>query len=458
MDTPHSSHPEGTQSTRSSSGEPLASRMRPRNLREYVGQEHLLGPGRLLRRAIEQDAVRSCILWGPPGTGKTTLARIIAAESRAHFAPLSAVSAGVADLRRVVAEAQQRHATGEARTLLFVDEIHRFNKAQQDAILPYVEDGTVIFIGATTENPSFEVNAPLLSRARVFVLHALTDEDIAAIIGHALGDPTRGLGGHGIVLTDAGRETLVNLANGDARFALNTLEIAAVAAEASDEAEGRIITDETVMEAAQRRAAVYDQGGDAHYDTISALHKSLRDSDPDATLYWMGRMLESGEDPLFVARRLVRAASEDVGLADPQALVVAMAAQQAVHFIGMPEGALALAEAAVYLAIAPKSNALYRAYKAVQTDVTETRNDPVPLHLRNAPTRLMKNIGYGKGYQYAHDAADAVVAQEHLPENLRGHRYYEPTDRGVEARISQRLAERRERLEGLRNETEGVSS
>ncbi|MDQ6907539.1 MAG: replication-associated recombination protein A [Chloroflexota bacterium] len=432
--------------------------MRPRNLREYVGQEHLLGPGRLLRRAIEQDAVRSCILWGPPGTGKTTLARIIAAESRAHFAPLSAVSAGVADLRRVVAEAQQRHATGGARTLLFVDEIHRFNKAQQDAILPYVEDGTVIFIGATTENPSFEVNAPLLSRARVFVLHALTDEDIAAIIGHALGDPTRGLGGHGIVLTDAGRETLVNLANGDARFALNTLEIAAVAAEASDEAEGRIITDETVMEAAQRRAAVYDQGGDAHYDTISALHKSLRDSDPDATLYWMGRMLESGEDPLFVARRLVRAASEDVGLADPQALVVAMAAQQAVHFIGMPEGALALAEAAVYLAIAPKSNALYRAYKAVQTDVTETRNDPVPLHLRNAPTRLMKNIGYGKGYQYAHDAADAVVAQEHLPENLRGHRYYEPTDRGVEARISQRLAERRERLEGLRNETEGVSS
>ncbi|MDQ6601796.1 MAG: replication-associated recombination protein A [Chloroflexota bacterium] len=432
--------------------------MRPRNLREYVGQEHLLGPGRLLRRAIEQDAVRSCILWGPPGTGKTTLARIIAAESRAHFAPLSAVSAGVADLRRVVAEAQQRHATGGARTLLFVDEIHRFNKAQQDAILPYVEDGTVIFIGATTENPSFEVNAPLLSRARVFVLHALTDEDIAAIIGHALGDPTRGLGGHGIVLTDAGRETLVNLANGDARFALNTLEIAAVAAEASDEAEGRIITDETVMEAAQRRAAVYDQGGDAHYDTISALHKSLRDSDPDATLYWMARMLESGEDPLFVARRLVRAASEDVGLADPQALVVAMAAQQAVHFIGMPEGALALAEAAVYLAIAPKSNALYRAYKAVQTDVTETRNDPVPLHLRNAPTRLMKNIGYGKGYQYAHDAADAVVAQEHLPENLRGHRYYEPTDRGVEARISQRLAERRERLEGLRNETEGVSS
>lgn len=434
------------------SAEPLASRMRPRTLDEYVGQEHLLGPGRLLRRAIEQDTVRSCILWGPPGTGKTTLARIIAAESRAVFAPLSAVSAGVADLRRVVSEAQERRKTDGLRTLLFIDEIHRFNKSQQDAILPYVEDGTVIFIGATTENPSFEVNAPLLSRARVFVLHALSDDDIEVIVTRALADKERGLGNNTITLSAAGRDTLVNLANGDARFALNTLEIAAITAEQEAPDGTRTITDETVMEAAQRRAAVYDQGGDAHYDTISALHKSLRDSDPDATLYWLGRMLESGEDPLFIARRLVRAASEDIGLADPQALVVAMAAQQAVHFIGMPEGALALAEAATYLAIAPKSNALYRAYKAVQADVAATRNDPVPLHLRNAPTRLMNDLGYGTGYQYAHDSDDAIVSQEHLPGNLRDRRYYRPTERGVEARISQRLAERRQRIDELRRE------
>ena len=431
---------------------PLAERLRPKRIEDVLGQDHLLGPDGPLGRMLAAKKLASLILWGPPGCGKTTIARLLAEAVDLHFEPLSAVFSGVADLRRVFEAARQRRKDGKG-TLLFVDEIHRFNRAQQDGFLPYVEDGTVIFIGATTENPSFEVNAPLLSRARVFVLHALSDEEIAAIIGHALSDSARGLGGSGIRLTDEGRETLVNLANGDARFALNTLEIAAVASDVAEEDGTRIITDETVMEAAQRRSAVYDQGGEAHYDTISALHKSLRDSDPDATLYWMGRMLESGEDPLFVARRLVRAASEDIGLADPQALVVAMAAQQAVHFIGMPEGALALAEAAIYLAVAPKSNALYRAYKAVQADVAETRNDPVPLHLRNAPTRLMKGLGYGKGYQYAHDAADAVVAQEHLPANLRGRRYSEPTERGVEARISQRLAERRERIAALREGT-----
>jgi putative ATPase len=327
------------------------------------------------------------------------------------------------------------------RTLLFVDEIHRFNKAQQDAILPYVEDGTVILVGATTENPSFEVNAPLLSRSRVVVLKALTDDDVREIIQRALRDEERGLGAEGLTIADDALDLLVNLANGDARFALNTLELASVAVEDGQ----RVIEAEMVQEAAQRRAAVYDKSGESHFDTISALHKSLRDSDADASLYWLARMVESGDDPLYVARRLVRFATEDVGLADPQALVVTIAAQQAVHFLGLPEGSLALAEAAVYLALAPKSNSIYRAYSAARDDVERTRNDPVPMHLRNAVTGLMRGLGYGRGYEYAHDTAEGVSSQEHLPENLAGRRYYEPTGRGYEAR----LAERQERLREL---------
>lgn len=427
---------------------PLADRMRPRTLDELVGQDRVVGPGTLLRRAIEQDQLSSLILWGPPGSGKTTLARIIASMTRAHFVQLSAVAAGVADLRREVQQATERLGMHGQRTILFIDEIHRFNRAQQDAILPYVEDGTIILIGATTENPSFEVNSPLLSRSRVVVLEALDDEAIRAIVERALDDAERGLGGQGLTIEPAALDLLVNLANGDARFALNTLELAAVGAHDG------LITERLVREAAMQRMAVYDRVGDAHYDTISALHKSIRGSDPDAALYWLARMLERGDDPLYVARRLVRAASEDIGLADPQALVVAMAAQQAVHFIGMPEGALALAEAAVYLALAPKSNALYQAYGAAQRDVAETRNDPVPLHLRNAPTRLMRELGYGRGYRYAHDEPGAIGTQQYLPERLAGRRYYRPTGRGFERELAARLeaiARRRAQARGERH-------
>ncbi|RIK46029.1 MAG: AAA family ATPase [Chloroflexi bacterium] len=424
---------------------PLAARMRPRTLDEFVGQEDVLRPNGVVRRAIERDRLSSLILWGPPGVGKTTLARLIATTTRAHYIQLSAVSSGVADLRAAVQEAATRLGMHGQRTLLFIDEIHRFNKAQQDAILPYVEDGTVILVGATTENPSFEVNAPLLSRSRVVVLSALTDAHLRTIIERALNDVERGLGAERLILEDDAAEALVNLANGDARFALNTLEMASVAVDP----ESRRITRAMVHEAAQRRAATYDKDGEAHYDTISALHKSLRDSDADASLYWLARMLEQGDDPLYVARRLVRFATEDVGLADPQALVVTMAAQQAVHFLGMPEGSLALAEAAVYLALAPKSNAIYKGYGAARDDVAATRNDPVPLHLRNAVTGLMRGLGYGRGYQYAHDAADATVRQQHLPENLAGRRYYHPTERGFEAKLAERQRVFRERLAAL---------
>ena len=408
--------------------------MRPRTLGELVGHEEVVGEGTLLRQAIERDQLFSLVLWAPPGSGKTTLARLIANATAAHFVSISAVSSGVAELRTIAREAADRLGMHGQRTVLFIDEIHRFNKAQQDAILPHVEDGTLIFIGATTENPSFEVNAPLLSRSRVVVLQALGDEDIAAIVTRALADEERGLGARRLSLDDDARSLLVNLANGDARFALNTLEFAAAGLDV-----GGVIDANRVLQAAQRRAATYDKSGEGHYDAISALHKTLRGSDPDAALYWLARMLERGDDPLYVARRLVRFASEDVGLADPQALPLAMAAQGAIHFLGMPEGALALAELAVYLALAPKSNALYRAYGAAAADVAQTRNDPVPLHLRNAPTGLMREIGYGRGYRYAHDYDEGIVGQQNLPANLSGRTYYEPVDRGFERELSTRL-------------------
>jgi putative ATPase len=424
---------------------PLAARMRPRSLDEFVGQEQLVGEGRLLRRAIIGDTLFSIILWGPPGSGKTTLARIIAESTNAYFEQLSAVSAGVADLRRAVKEAQDRLGMFGQRTVLFIDEIHRFNKAQQDAVLPYVEDGTVILIGATTENPSFEVNSALLSRARVFVLESLYDEQIGVLVDRALDDKERGLGAHHAMLAAEARGYLLNMANGDARTALNALE-AAVLAKPPALGDKRLITVEDIRDALQSRAMRYDKSGELHYDAISALHKCVRDGDPDAALYWLGRMLDGGEDPLYIARRVVRMAIEDIGMADPQALPLTIAAQQAVHFLGQPEGDLALAQAVIYLCQAPKSNAAYAAFDAALKDVAETRNDPVPLHLRNAPTRLMKNLGYGKGYKYAHDFENAQIEQEHFPPNLQGRRYYEPTGRGFEAAVRERLAWRDDRL------------
>ncbi len=417
---------------------PLADRLRPQTLDEFAGQDHLLGQGKILRQAIESDHLPSMILWGPPGSGKTTLAMIIATTTGARFLAFSAVLSGVKEIKEVIQEAEGEWKVHQRRTVLFVDEIHRFNKAQQDAFLPHVEKGTVILIGATTENPSFEVISPLLSRTKVFTLRGLTEEEIELILEQALADKERGLGPVRVVIEPEVLKSICQLANGDARAALNTLEMLVLTT--SPDKEGiRQIKKEDLSEVLQRKAYLYDKSGEEHYNLISALHKSLRGSDPDAALYWLGRMLEAGEDPRYVARRMIRFASEDVGMADPQALQVAVAAMQAFHFIGLPEGNLALAQAAVYLATAPKSNALYTAYQQVQRDIREVENMPVPLHIRNAPTALMKDLGYGKEYKYPHDYPDHFVEEEYLPENLRGKTYYHPTELGLEKEIKRRL-------------------
>ena len=418
---------------------PLAERMRPATFDEFVGQAHILGEDRVLRRAIEIDRVPSILFWGPPGSGKTTLARLIATVTRAYFEPVSAVSAGVADLRKAVAGARERQALYQQSTILFVDEIHRFNKAQQDVILPHVEDGTVTFIGATTENPSFEVNAPLLSRCRVFTLNALDDDAVSVIITRALQDEGRGLATLAPQLEPDALAHLVNIANGDARVALNALEMAVVAAAPDAAGRRRQVTMDGIADALQRRTPQYDKAGDSHYDTISAFIKSVRGSSPDGALYWLARMLEAGEDPMFIARRLVILAAEDIGLANPGALPVAVAAQQAVHFIGLPEGRIPLAEATVYLATSPKSNAAYMALERALDDVRGRPHEPVPLHLRNAVTGLMRGMGYGAGYKYSHDYEGHFESQEYLPPELSDRKYYEPSDQGSEAAIAERL-------------------
>jgi putative ATPase len=416
---------------------PLAERMRPRTLDEFVGQEHLLGPGKPLRLAIEKDDSTSMIFWGPPGTGKTTLAKIIAQMTQASFIEFSAVMSGIKEIKQVMVEAEKAASFG-SRTILFVDEIHRFNKAQQDAFLPYVERGTIRLIGATTENPSFEINAALLSRCRVYTLVALTEEQIVALLRRALTDAERGLGASGISADDEALATIASYSSGDARNALNALDVAAKLTEGRGE---RLISKALAAEALQRRVLLYDKKGEQHYDIISALHKSVRNSDPDASLYWLGRMLEAGEDPMYVARRVVRMAVEDIGLAAPEALNLCLSAKDAMHFLGHPEGELALAQAVVYLALAPKSNAVYTAYGAVQADIEATAAEPVPLHLRNAPTKLMKELDYGRDYQYAHDVEGRVADMECLPPGLAGRRYYLPTNEGREKLLAQRMEE-----------------
>jgi putative ATPase len=420
-------------------GRPLADRMRPQTLDEFIGQEDLLGPGKPLRTQIERDDLSSMLLWGPPGCGKTTLARIIARTTRSEFIPFSAVLAGIKEIKEVMAQAERARRYAR-RTIVFVDEVHRFNRAQQDAFLPHVEAGNILLIGATTENPSFEVIAPLLSRMKVYVLHALTQEQIVALLDRALKNKERGLEKEHIEISDQILDRIAVLANGDARAAYNTLE-ALVLGTAPESNGRRLVTEARLEDVLQKKLLPYDKAGEEHFNLISALHKSVRNSDPDAALYWLARMLESGEDPLYLARRMVRMASEDIGIAEPGALAVALAAKEAFAFLGPPEGYLALGQAAVYLSLAPKSNAVYTAYGAVQKDLQDTIAEPVPLHLRNAVTGLMGSIGYGKGYQYAHDVEEKVTDMTCLPESLKGRTYYKPTDQGFEARIRQRLEE-----------------
>ena len=419
---------------------PLASRIRPVSLEEFVGQQHLLGQGKMLRQLIEKDQISSMIFWGPPGVGKTTLASIIAGRTKANFINFSAVTSGIREIKEVMSRAEESRRMGE-RTLLFVDEIHRFNKAQQDAFLPFVEKGSIILIGATTENPSFEVNAALLSRCRVFVLKALEVDDLAKLLRQALTHPA-GFAGQNVQITDGQIQQIAAFANGDARTALNTLEMVVTNAKIS--AEGMLVTDEVLSQCISRKSLLYDKNGEEHYNLISALHKSMRNSDPDAALYWMCRMLEGGEDPLYIARRLIRFASEDVGMADSQALNVAVAAYQACHFLGMPECDVHLSHAVVYLSMAPKSNALYTAVENCKRDVKNGQAEPVPLQLRNAPTRLMKDLEYGKDYEYAHDTEEKLTRMECLPESLAGTVYYHPTDQGNEEKVKKRLQEIKE--------------